>query len=262
MPQPLHFAYPQNTALGRRLSKSFSPHQPASALAQDTSNRAHPPQKHLKNAPPARRSLSGDPYNTIGHGAPRARAPVHVHPQPARSWSHGTSGLGLGHLPPIPGSPYTTEASAPSTPTASPSQSHSPAPAPVARKSSTRSTRSRRGLESRASEPDSPPRPRSKSSAAYRPARTPPQSLGAAVQLIAHTSTPTPPHSPLSTKTASTESGYASQPDKPPPPASAHAPATPTTPPKRKGPTVRGKTIGAPILNDGAHPPHPVRSAR
>ena len=126
MPQPLHFAYLQNTALGRRLSKSFSPHQPASALAQDTSNRAHPPQKHLKNAPPARRSLSGDPYNTIGHGAPRARAPVHVHPQPARSWSHGTSGLGLGHLPPIPGSPYTTEASAPSTPTATPTAASVP----------------------------------------------------------------------------------------------------------------------------------------
>jgi hypothetical protein len=109
------------------------------------------------------------------------------------------------------------------------------------------------------SEASSPPTP-TPSQRSFIPSRTPPQSLGVAVERL----TRTPPQSPDTTSSVSkvsSESGYVSAPDsvKPkirieatvkngtPPAPVRPIPATPT-----KSPTVAGKKISGPVLNIGA----------
>jgi hypothetical protein len=109
------------------------------------------------------------------------------------------------------------------------------------------------------SEASSPPTP-TPSQRSFIPSRTPPQSLGVAVERL----TRTPPQSPDTTSSVSkvsSESGYVSAPEsiKPkiriearvkngtPPAPVRPIPSTPT-----KGPTVAGKMISGPVLNIGA----------
>ncbi|THH14803.1 hypothetical protein EW146_g5582 [Bondarzewia mesenterica] len=261
----------QNTALGRRLSKTFNTtsvsdasKRPVNRRSRTNLNERNPSQVQIysrpsqsstrsspgqtyppaKRQPPMRRSLSSDQYNTVGCSTSQPHSQ-----QPGRSWSHGTAGLAVSQLPPIPGSPYATEASAPSTPTSSKSR-----PA-VSRKASNHSIRSEKEdvAPIKHAEQELPNPVRSKSSASYHPSRSPPQSLSAAVEMLSQKQAQTPPHSPMSMKTVSTESGYASQLDKAmdegksqaiPPPV-----PMPITPTKTKAPRVGGKIISLPILN-------------
>ncbi|KAI0256424.1 hypothetical protein BJV78DRAFT_1273252 [Lactifluus subvellereus] len=223
----------QNTALGRRLSKSFSSTTdqapPSRSTGQEQRPVAHRSRSYTKeargsvqapgrlhssasgpvasskkspNAPPVRRNLTADSHYTT----PTRLAPA---------------------LPPIPGS----EASAPPTPTPS-----------------------------------------------YRsfvPPRSPPQSLGAAVERLART----PPHSPgtvSGVSKKSSESGYGSAPESAPvkPKVKIEAPekglaprvaARPSLSTPTKRPTVAGKEIGRPVLNMHATlqlSPVKARSAR
>ena len=106
------------------------------------------------------------------------------------------------------------------------------------------------------SEASTPPTP-TPSQRSFIPSRTPPQSLGVAVERL----TRTPPHSPetpTSVSKVSSESGYVSAPESIKPKIRIAAkngtpaapvrpvPATPT-----KGPTVAGKEISGPVLNMG-----------
>ncbi|KAF8259441.1 hypothetical protein EI94DRAFT_1773929 [Lactarius quietus] len=194
----------QNTALGRRLSKSFSSTTdktpPSRAAGQEPRNGVHHSRSHKKegrgpvpspgrlqsspsvpskkspNAPPMRRNLTTDPH----FSTPSRLAPA---------------------LPPIPGS----EASTPPTPT--------------------------------------------HSQRSFIPSRTPPQSLGVAVEKLTRTPPPSP-DTPSSASKVSSESGYrkirieAPLKNGTPPAPVRPVPATPT-----KGPTVAGKAIGRPVLN-------------
>ncbi|KAH9027308.1 hypothetical protein EDB85DRAFT_2148575 [Lactarius pseudohatsudake] len=209
----------QNTALGRRLSKSFSstpdqsppPHaagqqprpvvhharsykkevRPVQAPGRLQSSASGPiaPTKKSPNAPPMRRNLTTDPH----FSTPSRLAPA---------------------LPPIPGS----EASTPPTPT----HSHR----------------------------------------SFIPSRSPPQSLGVAVERLTRTP-PQSPDTPSSVSKVSSESGYVSAPEsthvKPKLKIEAPAKNGPPTAPVRpmpstptKGPTVAGKEIGRPVLNMNA----------
>ncbi|KAI0058032.1 hypothetical protein BV25DRAFT_1902420 [Artomyces pyxidatus] len=283
----------QNTALGRRLSKSFStsdasPTQETRPRSSTRERRAtdspqrqsqgsrtspgrSPVQASKKNQQTIRRSFSSDPYQSLGHGAP-----PHGLPQNGRAWSHGPSTSASTHLPPIPGSPYVTEGSAPPSPTSRKSVSA----LSLARTSSSHSSRGRG--KDRSQENGSMTQTRSshntangrmqrldvngsssssklsqqKSTTAYVPTRSPPQSLHAAVELLAQSQSHTPPRSPVSPsiRKASTESGYASQLEKEPeaakperlPPPARPVPSTP------KGPRVGGREIGEPVLNTEA----------
>lgn len=111
------------------------------------------------------------------------------------------------------------------------------------------------------SEASAPPTP-TPSFRNFVPPRSPPQSLGAAVERIARSPSQSPGNKAGSKK--SSESGYASAPESPPrpklrieapdkdkdgvptAPIPAPSPSTPT-----KGPTVAGKEIGRPVLNLG-----------
>ena len=108
------------------------------------------------------------------------------------------------------------------------------------------------------SEASAPPTP-TPSHRSFVPSRSPPQSLGVAVERLTRTP-PKSPESPSSVSKVSSESGYVSAPEsvKPklkfeastkngsPTPPVRPVPSTPT-----KGPTVAGKAIGRPVLNMG-----------
>ncbi|TFY56119.1 hypothetical protein EVG20_g9052 [Dentipellis fragilis] len=265
----------QNTALGRRLSKTFTTAEAVSAseaIAAASSSPARRPSNgrsrsyaaeqrtspppaqgrssqsssrsggripasasspanssaHRKGsqAPAIRRSFSSDQHHTLGHG-PAPHAPSSGS---ARSWSHGAGSLTAGHLPPIPGSPYLSEASEPS----SPAQSRKSLSAVSLNRSG--STRSQRPPTPKTSAPSTPidERPRGKN-ASYLPQRSPPQSLHAAVELLAQT-----PPSPRSIGKVSVESGYASAMEKD------------GEKEKLTGPKIAGREISGPVFNTEA----------
>ncbi|KAJ7594657.1 hypothetical protein C8J56DRAFT_444915 [Mycena floridula] len=212
----------QNTALGRRLSNRFSKTIPEASPAAKTS-----PGSARK--PGIRRS-----YTTDSH-----------HPG-SRSVSQ--------QLPPIPGSPYVTDGSAPPSPT---SQT---APLTPVSKGSPVGKSSPHSLSS----PESSPRARSKSSSyvSHRPAQ--PQSLTAALEILTsasqsesgHTSTQpsessSRPHITISVPSTPTQSKLKR--DIPPSPRRP-IPATPDGTRKRNvsAPMVSGKQISGPILNHAA----------
>jgi Rho GTPase-activating protein 39 len=213
----------QNTALGRRLSKSFptSTDQapPSRATAQEQRPAAQRSRSYSKenrghaHAPGRLQSSASSPAVTTTKKSPNANAPPVRRNHAADS--HYTTPTRLAPaLPPIPGS----EASAPPTPTPSYRD--------------------------------------------FVPSRSPPQSLNAAVERIARTPSQSPGNASGVSKKSS-ESGYASAPEsthaklkvrvespdrKRVPTASVRpSPTTPT-----KGPTVAGKEIGRPVLNMGA----------
>ena len=108
------------------------------------------------------------------------------------------------------------------------------------------------------SEASSPPTP-TPSQRSFIPSRTPPQSLGVAVERL----TRTPPQSPDTTSSVSkvsSESGYVSAPESVKPKITVKASVKIGTPPApvrpipstpTKGPTIGGKEIGRPVLNIG-----------
>ncbi|KAN0135437.1 hypothetical protein V8E53_006716 [Lactarius tabidus] len=206
----------QNTALGRRLSKSFSSTSdqtpPSRAAGQEPRPAAHHSRSYKKEGRGPAHALGRLQSSASGPAAPAKKSP-NAPPPMRRNLTtdpHFSTPARLAPaLPPIPGS----EASSPPTPT--PSQR------------------------------------------SFIPSRTPPQSLGVAVERL----TRTPPQSPDTTSSVSkvsSESGYVSAPEsvKPkirieatvkngtPPAPVRPIPATPT-----KSPTVAGKKISGPVLN-------------
>ncbi|KAH9986741.1 hypothetical protein BJV74DRAFT_774723 [Russula compacta] len=210
----------QNTALGRRLSKTFASATdqtpPSRAAVQEQRPVAHRSPSHTKETRSPHHGPGRPQTSPSGATAPTKKTSNAL---PVRrnltADSHYTTPARLAPaLPPIPGS----EASAPPTPT------------PSFRN--------------------------------FVPPRSPPQSLGAAVERIARSPSQSPGNKAGSKK--SSESGYASAPESPPvrpklrieapdkdkdgvptaPIRPAPSPSTPT-----KGPTVAGKEIGRPVLN-------------
>jgi len=111
------------------------------------------------------------------------------------------------------------------------------------------------------SEASTPPTP-THSHRSFIPPRSPPQSLGVAVERLTRTP-PQSPETPSSVSKVSSESGYVSAPEstlvKPKLKIEARvkngapkAPVRPVPPTPTKGPTVAGKEIGRPVLNMGA----------
>ncbi|KAI0321217.1 hypothetical protein OF83DRAFT_1168648 [Amylostereum chailletii] len=266
----------QNTALGRRLSKSF--HNPSVAPASDIPPHAasgRRPKPALKDRRPATSHNGQAPTRMQPSTSSNGQYKKTAHLPMRRSFSseqyHGLNHLAVNSLPPIPGSPYTTDASAPPSPTSA----RSPA-ASVHRSGSGKSQRSQRSTRSTRFAVD-PPSPSTKTPngtpprngdasrskpptpTAFRPTRTPPQSLHAAVELLAQSQS-TPP-SPTSAGMSTPESGYASQAERDSPPRTMPPPsplsATPSSgpppvPATPRGPRVHGKEISGPTLNQEA----------
>lgn len=200
-----------------------------------------------KKPPTVKRSFTTDQYGQ---------------PNTPRGWSNGH------HLPPIPASPYTTEASTPSsrkslsTPPANVAANGSPVPRPSSRHKE--KEKERRLNASTDIEDNSPSRSRAKSSS-YVPHRSPvPQSLNAAVEMLS-----------LSDRRAASDTGHGPPPATPPSAMDKPRPST-TTRPKEKAreaphtpskpasgggfwmarsmsnpPAKLGKTISNPVLNQG-----------
>ena len=109
------------------------------------------------------------------------------------------------------------------------------------------------------SEASAPPTP-TPSHRSFIPSRSPPQSLGVAVERLTRTP-PQSPETPSSASKVSSESGYVSAPESVKPKlkfevpvknGAPTAPVRPVPPTPTKGPTVAGKEIGRPVLNMGA----------
>ncbi|VDB91641.1 unnamed protein product [Peniophora sp. CBMAI 1063] len=248
----------QNTALGRRLSKSLSPAdmEALSRVAsqrsangkptKSTSRKSHQPGPARDSPPKHSTSTGSPPPKKYGrdHGVRRSlsseqyRAPA-GHQPTARSYSAGQGlTLNISQLPPIPASPYSTDASEASTPSSS--------KASLTRNESNRSRRSRNEHQ----DSNTPTRTKQPSAAnapsSYHPVRSPPQSLNAAAELFAQ-SRP----SPTPSSSTGGDSGYfaVNGKDRDAPPSTPITVTAPATPIKVR---MHGKEISGPVPNDAA----------
>uniref|UniRef100_A0A0W0FWJ9 Rho gtpase activator n=1 Tax=Moniliophthora roreri TaxID=221103 RepID=A0A0W0FWJ9_MONRR len=243
----------QNTALGRRLSNRVSLVLDESHPGKQTSERRRGQQNEdtsgeMKKSP----SSPGSKQPNGSTKKPHMRRSVSSeHYSLAHS---GSNKLQVQHLPPIPASPYGTDASSlssteklvPTTPTSQRPKSSKSSP--------------------NGNHQDSPPRSRSKSSSyvSHRPKL--PQSLAAAVEMLATSQSESGPGSPGSKQSLKSEKSSDHTPGliniRPSTPTSTDSKPTPGSPgrpipslPKARsvsGPTVAGKGISAPILNHAA----------
>lgn len=196
------------------------------------SSTGSPPPKKYGRDHAVRRSLSSDQYR-----APPGHQPT------ARSYSAGQGlTLNISQLPPIPASPYSTDASEASTP------SSSKASLPLTRNDSQRSRRSRNEQQD-----VTPTRTKQSNNApsSYHPVRSPPQSLNAAAELFAQSRpSPTPSaHSGASGVPSSNgDSGYfGASKERDGPPSTPITTVHPATPTKVR---MHGKEISGPVPND------------
>lgn len=175
-----------------------------------------------------------------------------------RSFSNELGRNGPGRLPPIPASPYATDASVHSS---SQQSLHSKSPRPK-----TPTTPVAASPQTGSHKPDSPGRARSKSSSyvSRRPAQ--PQSLSAAIELLAASQSEgshvdrlpndSQPNSPKSGESSSPSPSTRRHAPTPPSPHRTRIPSLPNTNGHHigrnaSGITIAGKEIGLPILNHG-----------
>ncbi|KAJ3733768.1 hypothetical protein DFJ43DRAFT_994552 [Lentinula guzmanii] len=254
--RPAGFVIPlgilQNTALGRRLSYRFSQSisdEASSKLAQIPERPSFRRSQTLPNGQDAPQSNHLSPNGK--HASPSARK---QNSSVRRSFSNELGRSTANRLPPIPASPYSTDASVPPSPAAS---QHSLYKLKTSPRPETPSGPSPNGHPS----PNgSPTRARSKSSSYVSRKPAQPQSLNAALELLnssqsssnQSTSTNSSPTSPSSRSTSTKQT-----PPTPPSPQRTRIPSLPNATGQRTGRnvpsiTVAGKEISAPILNHAA----------
>jgi Rho GTPase-activating protein 39 len=251
----------QNTALARRLSKTISSaeldaiyHIPTTGQTNDQTNDQLDLNLSSRRSP---RAFASNDRNDPRHNSYYVSKPPNVSQQKKinqssissvrngsgehtrSSHAHqrsGGSGLTLiSQLPPIPGSPYNTDSSAPSTPS---SARHS-----LKRRSS---DKSQRREEEVGSVRDSAPFAKSVDSGSYHPSRSPPLSLDAVVGLFAQ--------SQLSPTSSNHSKSMPDGIDNPLLNQDLHTPVTPidTHPSPSSAVRRHGKEISGPVLNSEA----------
>ncbi|KAJ3857527.1 hypothetical protein EV368DRAFT_29884 [Lentinula lateritia] len=243
-----------NNALGRRLSNRFSQSiidEASSKLAQIPERPSFRRSQTLPGSQDVTQSAHLSPNGK--HASPSARKQSS---SVRRSFSNELGRNSTNRLPPIPASPYSTDASVPPSPAAS---QHSLSKLTTIPRSKTPSGPSPNAPMSHNGS-NSPTRARSKSSSYVSRKPAQPQSLNAALELLntsqsensnqgsSAKSSPTSPSSRSSTRET---------PPTPPSPQRIRIPSLPNTTGKHTGRnvsgiTVAGKEISAPILNHAA----------
>ncbi|KAK7045719.1 hypothetical protein VNI00_007552 [Paramarasmius palmivorus] len=245
----------QNTALGRRLSNRVSLVLDGSQSNKNTPDKRRGQHSSEHDTPGSIKKSPSSPGNKDSNGSAKKPAMRRSISNEHYSLNHsGSIRLQVHQLPPIPASPYGTDASSissseklvPTTPTS-------------------RRPKSSKGSPNSNNNQDSPPRSRSKSSSyvSHRPKL--PQSLTAAVEMLAtsqsESGTPSSPkQSVKSEKSSDHTPGLINiRPSTPTSIDSKPANGSPRRPaaalPKARavsGPTVGGKGISAPMLNHAA----------
>ncbi|KAF5388857.1 hypothetical protein D9757_005647 [Collybiopsis confluens] len=238
----------QNTALGKRLSNRFS---------KSISDEASAKLAQISEKSSFRRSLSNSHDPSLlspngKHTSPNGRKQPSIGSQ--RQFTNELGRRSSNRLPPIPASPYSTDVSVPPSPAASQNSLSN-------RKSP--QTHSKTDKDpSPSSSPGPPNRARSKSSSYVSRKPTQPQSLNAAVELLATSQSeggqlPKINTSPKSSRSSSGSANTTPKLNVPPSPHRNRIPSLPNTPSHRNGRnvsgvTVAGKGISAPILNHAA----------
>ncbi|KIK68921.1 hypothetical protein GYMLUDRAFT_236804 [Collybiopsis luxurians FD-317 M1] len=250
----------QNTALGRRLSNRFSQSisdEAISKLAQiPEKSSVRRSQTLSSNQDPSLLSPNGK------HTSPNSKKQQSSSAR--RSFSNELGRHASNRLPPIPASPYSTDVSVPPSPAAS---QHSLSKSKVPQTPPTSTDKHPHPSPNGTPSPGSPNRARSKSSSYVSRKPAQPQSLSAAVELLATSQSEggqllkvdTSPKSSRSSNSARTSpnSPIKLHPTAPPSPHRMRIPSLPSTPGHRNGRnvsgvTVAGKEISAPILNHAA----------